>query len=80
MPKKDLAEQCQKVEMRGIEPRTCRMRSDHSTPELHPPTLNIEEKYVFMACISYRITVIIMIVLKYYPQPLRSKKLSMRLT
>ena len=25
-----------KVEEAGIEPATCRMRSDHSTPELHP--------------------------------------------
>ena len=31
MIKKDL-----KVEEAGIEPATCRMRSDHSTPELHP--------------------------------------------
>ena len=25
-----------KVEEAGIEPATCRMQSDHSTPELHP--------------------------------------------
>jgi hypothetical protein len=24
------------MEEAGIEPATCRMRSDHSTPELHP--------------------------------------------
>ena len=28
------------MEMGGFEPPTCRMRSDHSTPELHPRIAN----------------------------------------
>ena len=35
-----------KVEEAGIKPATCRMRSDHSTPELHPLCLKLPNLYL----------------------------------
>ena len=35
-----------KLEEAGIEPATCRMQSDHSTPELHPLCLKLPNLYL----------------------------------